>query len=86
MDRLPFTSSESEESDSTAQHRWESEGGNPGQLRQLLGNKKEKITTDGTRLGFGDRSFAQGKRYRSASCASRAHVPRNSWRRGTYVA
>jgi hypothetical protein len=46
MDRLPFTSSESEESDSTAQQRWESEGGNPGQLRQLPSNKKEEIATD----------------------------------------
>jgi hypothetical protein len=46
MDRLPFISSESEESDSTAQQRWESEGGNPGQLRQLPSNKKEEIATD----------------------------------------
>jgi hypothetical protein len=49
MNRLPFTSSESEESDSTAQHRWESEGGNPGQLRQLPGNKEEETTTDWSR-------------------------------------
>jgi hypothetical protein len=43
---LPFTTLESEESDPTAQQRWESEGGNPGQLRQLPSNKNEEITTD----------------------------------------
>jgi hypothetical protein len=47
MDPLPFTSSESEESHFTAQDRWESESGNPGQMRQLPGNKKEEIATDG---------------------------------------
>jgi hypothetical protein len=47
MDPLPFTSSESEESHFTAQDRWESEGGNPGQLRQLTGDKREEIAADG---------------------------------------
>jgi hypothetical protein len=47
MGPLPFTSSESEESHFTAQDRWDSEGGNLGQLRELPGNKREEIATDG---------------------------------------
>jgi len=36
MDPLTFASSQNEESDCAAERRWENEGGNPGQLQQLL--------------------------------------------------
>ena len=49
MDRLPLTGSESHETDSIAQDRWDSEGGNPGELRQLPGHKTEETTTGASR-------------------------------------
>jgi hypothetical protein len=46
MDPLTFTSSQSEESDSGAERRWENEGGNSGQLQPLpYDDRKEDITT-----------------------------------------
>jgi hypothetical protein len=46
MDPLTSPSSQNEESDSTAERRWEDEGGNPGQLQQLLcDDRKEDATT-----------------------------------------
>jgi hypothetical protein len=46
MDLLTFASSQNEESDFAAERRWENEGGNPGQLQQLLrGDRKEDATT-----------------------------------------
>ena len=45
-DFLTFASSQNEESDFAAQQRWESEGGNPGELQQLLcDDRKEDATT-----------------------------------------
>jgi hypothetical protein len=46
MDLLTFASSQSEESDSAAERRWENEGGNPGQLQPLPcdDRKEESIT------------------------------------------
>jgi hypothetical protein len=42
MDPLTFAISQSEESDSAAERRWENEGGNPGQLQEsLCGERKE---------------------------------------------
>jgi hypothetical protein len=47
MDPLTFTSSQSEESDSAAERRWENEGGNPGQRQRLpCEDQKEDATTD----------------------------------------
>jgi hypothetical protein len=46
MDPLTFASSQNEESDFAAERRWENEGGNPGQLQQLLcDDRKEDATT-----------------------------------------
>ena len=46
MDPLTFTTSQKEESDFAAERRWEEEGGNPGQLQQLLcDDRKEDATT-----------------------------------------
>jgi len=46
MDPFPFTISESEESDSSARHRWEGEGGNTGQLKQLPAKKTNEMATN----------------------------------------
>lgn len=46
MGPLTFAGSQNEESDFAAEQRWESEGGNPGQLQQLLcDDRKEDATT-----------------------------------------
>ena len=46
MDPLTFASSQNEESDFAAERRWENEGGNPGQLQQLLrDDRKDDATT-----------------------------------------
>jgi hypothetical protein len=46
MDLLTFASSQKEESDCAAERRWENEGGNPGQLKQLpCDDRKEDATT-----------------------------------------
>ena len=45
MDPLTFARSQSEESDFAAERRWESEGGNPGQLQQLLCDDQEEDST-----------------------------------------
>ena len=46
MDALTFATSQKEESDFAAERRWENEGGNPGQLQQLLcDDGKEGATT-----------------------------------------
>jgi hypothetical protein len=46
MDPLTFASSQNEEGDFAAERRWENEGGNPGQLQQLLrDDRKEDATT-----------------------------------------
>jgi hypothetical protein len=43
---LTLASSQNEESDFAAERRWENEGGNPGQLQQLLcDDRKEDATT-----------------------------------------
>ena len=44
---LTLASSQNEESDFAAERRWESEGGNPGELQQALcDDRKEDATTD----------------------------------------
>jgi hypothetical protein len=46
MGSLTFASSQNEETDFAAEQRWESEGGNPGQLQQLrCDDQKEDATT-----------------------------------------
>jgi hypothetical protein len=46
MDPLTFASSQNEESDLAAERRWESEGGNSGELQQALcDDRKEDVTT-----------------------------------------
>jgi len=46
MDPLTFASSQNEEGDFAAEQRWESEGGNPGELQQALcDDRKEDATT-----------------------------------------
>ena len=46
MDPLTFAISQSEESDSAAERRWENEGGNPGQLQPLpCDDRKENART-----------------------------------------
>ena len=46
MDPLTFASSQNEEGDFAAEQRWESEGGNPGELQQALSDdRKEDATT-----------------------------------------
>ena len=50
MDPLTFASSQNEESDFAAERSWENEGGNPGQLQQLLcDDRKEDATTGSAR-------------------------------------
>ena len=51
MDPLTFASSQNEESDFAAERRWESEGGNPGELQQLLCDDQEEDSTAGAALG-----------------------------------
>jgi hypothetical protein len=47
MDPLTFARSQNEESDFAAERRWESEGGNPGELQQARrDDRKEDTTTD----------------------------------------
>jgi len=45
MDPVTFASSQNEESDFAAERRWESEGGNPGQLSTVTDDRKEDATT-----------------------------------------
>jgi len=46
MDPLTSATSQKEQSDLAAERRWEDEGGNPGQLQQLLcDDRKEDATT-----------------------------------------
>jgi len=53
MDPLTFASSQNEESDFAAERRWESEGGNPGELQQALcEDRKEDATPPGTLKAF----------------------------------
>ena len=47
MDPLTFASSQNEESDFAAERRWESEGGNPGELQQALCDDREEDATTG---------------------------------------
>ena len=54
MDRLTFANSQSEESDSAAERRWENEGGNPGQLQQLPCEMTEGILPKRKSLARGD--------------------------------
>ena len=51
MDPLTFASSQNEESDSAAERRWENEGGNPGQLQQLLRDDQKEDATTGPAQG-----------------------------------
>ena len=91
MDPSPFASSESEESDFTAEDRWESEGGNPGQLRQLPVHKREEIATEGAHASFSDmpkrkrkldvggsRSIPKRERSESASPKQRKQLAHNA--------
>ena len=48
---LTFASSQSEESDSAAERRWENEGGNPGQLQQLRCDDQGEDATNGLAQG-----------------------------------
>jgi hypothetical protein len=46
MNALIFTRSQNEESDFATERRWESEGGNPGELQQALcDDRKEDAAT-----------------------------------------
>jgi hypothetical protein len=47
MDPLTFARSQNEESDFAAERRWESEGGNPGELQQVLRDDRKEDTTTG---------------------------------------
>ena len=47
MDPLTFASSQNEESDFAAERRWESEGGNPGELQQALCDDQKEDATAG---------------------------------------
>ena len=51
MDSLTFATSQKEESDFAAERRWENEGGNPGQLEQLLCDDRKKDATTGRARG-----------------------------------
>ena len=51
-DPLTFASSWNEESDFAAERRWESEGGNPGQLQQALCDDRKEDTTTGPTRGI----------------------------------
>ena len=45
MDPLTFANSQSEESDSAEERRWENAGGNPGRLQPLpCDDQKEEVT------------------------------------------
>jgi len=48
---LTFASSQNEESDFAAERRWEDEGGNPGQVQQLLGDDRKEEATTGPAQG-----------------------------------
>jgi hypothetical protein len=45
MDSLTFASAQNEGSDFAAERRWEDEGGNPGQLQQLLCDDRKEDAT-----------------------------------------
>ena len=47
MDPLTRARSQNEESDFAAERRWESEGGNPGELKQALCNDQKEDATSG---------------------------------------
>jgi hypothetical protein len=47
MGPLNFASSQNKETDFAAERRWENEGGNPGQLHQLLCDDREEDATTG---------------------------------------
>ena len=51
MNPLTFASSRNEESDFAAERRWESEGGNPGQLQQALCDDRKEDATTGPAQG-----------------------------------
>jgi hypothetical protein len=48
---LTFASSQNEESDFAAERRWENDGGNPGQLQQLLCDDRKEDGTTGPAQG-----------------------------------
>jgi hypothetical protein len=48
MDPLTFASSQNEESDFAAERRWESEGGNPGELQQARRDDRKEDATAGS--------------------------------------
>ena len=48
---LTFASSQNEENDCAAEGRWENEGGNPGQLKQLLRDDRKEDATTGPAQG-----------------------------------
>jgi len=48
MDLLTFARSQNEESDFAAERRWETEGGNPGELHQALCDDRKEDATTGT--------------------------------------
>jgi hypothetical protein len=51
MDPVTSASSQKEQSDLAAERRWEDEGGNPGQLQQLLCNDQKEDATTGPAQG-----------------------------------
>jgi hypothetical protein len=51
MDPLTSASSQNEESDFAAERRWEDEGGNPRQLKQLLCDDRKEDATTGPAQG-----------------------------------
>jgi len=51
MDRSIFARSQNEESDFAAERRWESEGGNPGELQQALCDDRKEDATTGPARG-----------------------------------
>ena len=51
MDPRTFASSQDEESDFAAERRWENEGGNPGQLQQLLCDDRKEDAATGPAQG-----------------------------------
>ena len=51
MDPLTVGSSQNEESDFSAERRWENDGGNPGQLQQLLCDDQKEDATTGLARG-----------------------------------
>ena len=48
---LTLASSQNEESDFAAERRWENEGGNPGQVQQLLGDDRKEDAITGPAQG-----------------------------------